>query len=52
MDVKSTFLNGYLEEEVYMEQLEGFSLTDNSDYVCKNKEGFVWIETSTKSLAL
>jgi hypothetical protein len=35
MDVKSTFLNGDLEEEVYMEQPGGFSLIDNSDYVCK-----------------
>jgi hypothetical protein len=35
MDVKSTFLNGDLEEEVYMEQPEGFSLTDNPNYVCK-----------------
>ena len=27
MDVKSTFLNGELEEEVYIEELEGFPLT-------------------------
>ena len=28
MDVKSTFLNGYLEEEVYIEQLDGFQWSD------------------------
>ena len=38
MDVKSTFLNGDLEEEVYMEQPEGFQLTDNPDHVCKPKK--------------
>ena len=50
MDVKSAFLNGNLEEEVYMEQPEGFSLTDKPDYVCKLKKGIVWVEASTKSL--
>jgi hypothetical protein len=38
MDVKSTFFNGDLEEEVYMEQPKGFSLTDNPNYVCKLKK--------------
>jgi hypothetical protein len=38
MDVKSFFINGDLEEEVYMEQPEGFSLTHNPDYVCKLKK--------------
>ena len=38
MDVKSAFLNGNLEEEVYMEQPKGFSLKDKPDYVCKLKK--------------
>ena len=35
MDVKSIFLNGILEEEVYIEQLEGFFDKNNKDKVCR-----------------
>ena len=35
MDVKSTFLNGILEEEVYIEKLEGFVDDNNKDMLCK-----------------
>jgi hypothetical protein len=35
MDIKTTFLNGDLKEEVYMEQPEGFILPRNEEKVCK-----------------
>jgi hypothetical protein len=33
MDVKSTFINEDLEEEVYIEKLEEFQLSENRNYV-------------------
>ena len=38
MDVKTTFLNGDLEEDVYMKQLEGFIKNGNDHIVCKLKK--------------
>ena len=38
MDVKTAFLNGIIEEEVYIEQAEGFVVHGKESHVCKLKK--------------
>ena len=38
MDVKTTFLNGEIEEEVYVEQPEGFEVHGKESHVCRLKK--------------
>ena len=48
MDVKITFFNRELEEEVYMIQLEGFTSTDESK-VCKLKRSIYELKQASRS---
>jgi hypothetical protein len=38
MDVKTTFLNGVIEEEVYIEKPQGFEVEDKKSHVCRLKK--------------
>lgn len=49
MDVKSAFLNVELEEEVYIEQPEGFPLTKEGDMVCKLKKELCGLKQAPKT---
>ena len=48
MDVKTTFLNGELEEEVYMKQLEGFPSSDSEQLVCKLKKSIYGLKQASR----
>ena len=49
MDVKSTFLNGDLEEEFYIEQPKGLQLTENPDNVCKLKNALYGLKQAPRA---
>jgi hypothetical protein len=34
MDVKTTFLNGFIEDEMYIEQSQGFEVMERDSHVC------------------
>ena len=48
MDVKTAFLNGELEEEIYMEQLEGYITNNKECKVCKLKRSIYGIKQSSR----
>jgi len=51
MGVKTTFLNGELEEEIYMTQPERMSSSKSKGKGMPTFKIFVWFETSTKIMA-
>ena len=49
MDVKSSFLNGYLEEEIYLEQHLGYSVKGQEDKVLKLKKALYRLKQAPRT---
>ncbi|GJR28394.1 retrotransposon protein, putative, ty1-copia subclass [Tanacetum coccineum] len=49
MDVKTTFLNGHLSEDVYMVQLEGFVDPNHPNKVCKLQRSIYGLKQASRS---
>jgi hypothetical protein len=49
MDVKTAFLNGFLKEELYMMQPEGFVDPENADKVCKLQRSIYGLVQASRS---
>ena len=48
MDVKTTFLHGDLEEEIYMKQPEGFAVKGKKEPVCKLNKSLYGLKQSPR----
>jgi hypothetical protein len=49
MDVKTTFLNGVIEEEVYIEQPQGFEVEDRKSHVCRLKKSLYGLKQAPRA---
>ncbi|KAG8500752.1 hypothetical protein CXB51_002776 [Gossypium anomalum] len=48
LDVKTAFLHGELEEDIYMQQPEGFTVSEKEDYVCLLKKSLYGLKQSPR----
>jgi hypothetical protein len=48
MDVKTTFLNGKIEHEFFVKQLDGYVLHRKGTHVCKLRKAFYVIKQARK----
>ena len=49
MDVKSAFLNGHLKEEVFIEQPDGFILSDDPNIVCRLRKALYGLKQAPRA---
>ena len=49
MDVKTAFLNGVIEEEVYIEQPEGFIVHGSDSHVCRLKKALYGLKEAPRA---
>jgi hypothetical protein len=49
MDVKTTFLNGNIEEDVYIEQPEGFMIHNEKSHVCRLKKALYGLNQAPRA---
>jgi hypothetical protein len=49
MDVKTSFLNGVIEEEIYIEQPHGFEVHDRETHVCRLKKSLYGFKHAPRS---
>jgi Reverse transcriptase (RNA-dependent DNA polymerase) len=50
MNVKTAFLNGDLDEDVYMDQPEGFSVEGKEQLVCKLKKSIYELKQASRQM--
>ena len=49
MDVKTFFLNGFLQEEVYLEQPQGFEIYERDSHVCRLKSALYGLKQASQA---
>jgi hypothetical protein len=49
MDIKTTFLNGVIEEEVYIEKPQGFEVEEKKSHACKLKKALYGLKQAPRA---